>query len=116
MLLQQPVFVRIYEPAVPHGACRLALGVDIPAALGVDLELLDQPAEFSRGFHQLLRCLLRVRGPVDVLSRPGPTPLILLVISWLPCAASLTLRAISLVVAFCSSTALRSCWRFRLPD
>src|SRR5271168_937898 len=45
-------------------------------------------------------------APRDVLSAASATPAMLLVISPLPCAASLTLRAISLVVAFCSSTAV----------
>lgn len=45
-------------------------------------------------------------APREVLSAACATPATLLVISQLPCAASLTLRAISLVVAFCSSTAV----------
>jgi len=47
----------------------------------VDLELLDQSPRLGRSFHQLLRCLLRVAAPCDVLSAAWATPAMLLVIS-----------------------------------
>ena len=45
-------------------------------------------------------------APRVVPCAASATPVMLPVISALPCAASLTLRAISFVVAFCSSTAV----------
>ena len=76
------------------------------ASVRVDFELPDQATQFGRGFDQLLRCFLSVVAPRVVPCAASATPAMLLVISPLPCAASLTLRDISLVVAFCSSTAV----------
>ena len=85
--------------------CRFVRWCSRAVFAGVDLELLDQTAEVRGSLHQLLRRLLcswllascprRLRHARNVA-----------VISPLPWAASLTLRDISLVVAFCSSTAV----------
>jgi len=43
-------------------ALRGASRISVPVFINVDLELFDQSAQFSGGFHQLLGRLLRVIG------------------------------------------------------
>ena len=56
---------------------------------------------------------LSIGGPARRALRGSATPATLLMISPLPCAASLTLRDISFVVAFCSRPPWQSCPRYR---
>ncbi len=73
---------------------------------GFDLEAFHEAAKLSGSLLQFWAAFWVSAAPREVLSAACAMPWMLLVISALPCAASPTLRTISLVVAFCSSTAL----------